>query len=610
MNVRSAIRLVNSLAVVALLFSTASPYARAVDLGAKVENVTFKDIRFLPRSLGDFGSQKAYVLFFTNTTCPLVQRYMPAMKSLHETYAEDGVQFVAVNVGPDDTIKDMASHAIEFEAQFPFVKDFDGSLTKAVGVDRTPGVAVLDADKKLVYRGRINSQYRLGGVSPNKGRADLEEAIKEVLADQPVSVSETPVDGCMITFAKLPEPSEPITYTKHISRIMKQHCQTCHRDGTAAPFALGSYEDVSSQGSMLAEVVAEQRMPPWYASPAHGKFRNDRSLTRQQQIQVAQWFAAGMPEGDPQDLPEPFEPPTTDWEIGTPDLVINTAKTIEVQAEGYIPYTYVVLPYIFLQDTWVEAFEIKPLNPDVVHHCNMAYGTIGGKAGGYETFITGYVPGGQAMDLAKIEPGVAYKIPARSVLGLQIHLVTTGKKEEADISVGLRFAKTTVKKQSHHLVLDTKMQIEPHHPAWPVRDTKTIKQDATILGMFCHMHLRGKDMTFFANLPDGTTQTLLEIPNYNFDWQHGYELTPGDVKLPSGTEIEVVSHYDNSKFNPYNPDPTRTVPYGAQTYDEMMNGFIFFTYDEENLNIAIDPKTGHEVKKPAAKQDDVAAIAK
>ncbi len=597
MNVREKSSFALGLALIGSLIWVWSPPAAATEIGEQIGDLSFKDIRYLPRSLADFGERKAYVLFFTNTDCPLVQRYMPVLMKLDETYGPQGVQFVAVNVGREDSIKDMAAHALEFGAAFPFVKDFDGSVTRAVGVERTPGVAVLDGQMKLAYRGRIDSQYRLGGVSPNPGRADLEEAIKQVLGGESVSVAETPVDGCKITFAKLPEPTEPVTYSRQIARIMKLHCQSCHHEDTAAPFALGTYQEVSAQGEMVAEVVSEQRMPPWYAHPEHGSFKNDRSLTRQERIQVAQWVAAGMPEGDPKDLPEPYVAPQTDWEIGQPDLVIKTSSAYTIPAQGYVPYDYAILPYVFLEDTWVEAFEIKPHNPEVVHHCNMAYGTMGGKSG-YETFITGYVPGGQAMDLARIEPGVAYKIPARSVLGLQIHHVTTGKEEQSEISVGLRYCKSTVRKQSHHYVLDKKMQIEPQHSAWQVSDSKTLPKDATMLGMFCHMHLRGKDMTFYAHLPDGETRTLLEIPNYNFDWQLGYELNPGDVKLPAGTKIEAVAHFDNSSFNPYNPDPNRTVPYGQQTYDEMMNGFIFFIYDDENLNIEVDPKTGRP--KPGA----------
>ncbi len=196
------------------------------------------------------------------------------------------------------------------------------------------------------------------------------------------------------------------------------------------------------------------------------------------------------------------------------------------------------------------------------------------------------------MDLARIEPGVAFKVPARSVLGLQIHHVTTGKEEQSQISVGLRFAKSNVRKQSRHVILDKPMHIEPYHSAWEVNDEKTIAEDSTVLGMFCHMHLRGKDMTFYAHEPSGKKRKLLEIPNYNFDWQLGYELNPGDVRVPAGTKIEAVAHFDNSQFNPYNPDPTRTVPYGQQTFDEMMNGFLFYTYDNEDLGIKIDPKTG------------------
>jgi hypothetical protein len=378
---------------------------------------------------------------------------------------------------------------------------------------------------------------------------------------------------------------------------MKKHCQNCHHEGTAAPFSLGTYDEVSAQGEMVAEVVSEQRMPPWYAHPEIGKFKNDRTLSRAERIEVAQWVTAGMPEGDPKDLPEPYLPPGTEWEIGEPDLVIKTAKPYKIPADGYVPYDYAILPYIFLQDTWVEAFEIKPHNPNVVHHCNMAYGSMNGGKSGYETFITGYVPGGQAMDLARIESGVAYKIPARSVLGLQIHHVTTGKEEQSEISVGLRYAKSTVRKQSRHVILDKPMKIEPQHSAWEVSDSKEIKHKATVLGMFCHMHLRGKDMTFYAHQPDGETRKLLEIPNYNFDWQLGYELNPGDVRVPAGTKIEAVAHFDNSAFNPYNPDPTRTVPYGQQTYDEMMNGFLFYTFDEEDLAIEVDPKTGKPVTK-------------
>ncbi len=269
----------------------------------------------------------------------------------------------------------------------------------------------------------------------------------------------------------------------------------------------------------------------------------------------------------------------------------------KIQADGFIPYKYVVLPYIFKEDTYVSAIEILPHNRQVVHHCNMAYVSIAKMKGGDDTFITGYVPGGQPMDLRPQQPSdpeVAFKIPGGSTLVLQIHYTTTGKEEQSLISVGFRYPQKGVDKISHHFVLDPhNIAIAPGDPMWRMSAAKTIPENATLLGMFTHMHVRGRDMTFIAEYPDGKRDTLLQIPNFNFEWQLAYECRN---HLPAGTKIEAVAHFDNSKFNPYNPDPTRTVPYGPQTYDEMFNGFVFWTNDDENLELNIDPRTGRVVK--------------
>jgi len=575
---------------------------RTVSMGEVVDELSFKDLRYLPRSLDDFESKKAFVLVFTNTTCPLVQRYLPRLQRLSDRYSDQGVQFIAINVGPDDSIMAVAAHSLKYGARFPFVKDVDGSCVAALGVSRTPEVVVLDGEKRLVYRGRIDDQYRLGGVRPDVRRHDLQEALDELLAGEEISVPETRVDGCKITLASPPEPKEEITFTKHISRLMQDHCQDCHRENTAAPFSLISYEDVASNAEMVAEVVSEGRMPPWFANPEFGHFINDRSLTSEERDEIVAWARDGAPKGDPSDMPRTREFDETKWHIGKPDLVLTMKKAIDVPADGYLPYAYVVLPHFFLKDTWIEAFEILPHNPAVVHHCNAAYAS--GKDGASaETFITGYVPGGQPLATSDFSSGVALKIPRYSVIGLQIHIITTGKPEKCEISVGIRFARGTVKQQLYHVILDNRtFEIPPEDPAYLVSDDAMLDHDVTLLGMFSHMHLRGKDMTFLAHLPDGATRTLLQIPNYNFDWQLGYEIEPGKVRLPKGTRLEAVAHYDNSSFNPYDPNPNRAVPYGDQTYDEMMNGFAFFTHDGEDLNIEVNPKNGQEIKKKDHKE--------
>jgi hypothetical protein len=183
---------------------------------------------------------------------------------------------------------------------------------------------------------------------------------------------------------------------------------------------------------------------------------------------------------------------------------------------------------------------------------------------------------------------------------IQIHYVTTGKKERCRISVAFKYASGRIDKHIRfHLLEDRKLVIPPGAPAHRVSDSRVLASDSVGLGLFCHMHLRGRDMTFKAHYPDGKSETLLVIPNYNFDWQMAYVWRPGQKKLPKGTRLEAIAHYDNSAFNPFNPNPKVTVREGQQTADEMMNGFVFFIDADEELGLDIDGKTGRpkEAKK-------------
>jgi hypothetical protein len=237
----------------------------------------------------------------------------------------------------------------------------------------------------------------------------------------------------------------------------------------------------------------------------------------------------------------------------------------------------------------VQAVEIVADNPRVLHHCNLAYGNL---AGGVqeENFITGNVPGGEVMSL---DDGVGFCIPAGSVLGLQIHYVATGKAEKCRVSVGLRYPRNVVQQQLRHIQLNTRrFAIPPGAPAHRVAASRVLDRDIEGVGMFAHMHLRGKDMTFSAHLPDGKSETLLIIPNYSFSWQVPYRWQPGAKRFPKGTRLECVAHFDNSAFNAYNPDPTATVRHGPQTHHEMMYGFFFYLDAAERLGLTIDSKTG------------------
>ncbi len=593
--------LCKSLVIVAVVTLLASP-ARAekapsktddgptVKIGQKVDDFTFKDIRYLPRTLADFGERKAYVLMFTTLDCPLVQRYLPKFVELDAAYRDKGVQFLSVNVGPGDDVREVAYQGMRVDAQFPMAKDFDGQVVRAVGATRAAEVVVLDADRKLRYRGRVDDQFRLGGERPNATRDDLKSAIDDVLAGRDVAVAETAIDGCLINYPKPRERKTPVTFAEHVAPLLQKHCQDCHHAGaTEAPFALVSYEDAADHASMIAEVVNEQRMPPWFGSREYGHFSNHRGMSADERAVVEDWVRGDCLKGDLAKAPSPRVFPETKWKIGEPDVVIKTPVQ-KIPATGYIPYRYIMLTsHLFTKDTWVQGVQILPQNSKVMHHCNMFYMKVGEKPS-EDNFITGQVPGGDAMVL---DDHVGFMIPAGSVLGLQIHYVTLGEEATDQISVGLRYAREVIDKQLRLTqVTNLSFVIPPGAPHYKVEAVRELKHDVTGYGLFSHMHLRGEDMTFRAEYPDGRKETLLVVPNYSFDWQQAYRWERGKQKFPKGTKLEVVAHYDNSPFNPFNPDPKKAVKEGQQTFQEMMYGFVFYTQDDERLGLTIDPKTG------------------
>ncbi len=585
--------------VATLVFLSAiDPAARGaepdVKIGTKIGSLGFKDIRYLPRSLADFKDKKAFVLAFTTNGCPLAERYLSVLQRLEKDFRSKGVQFLAINVGADDSILDLASQAVEHEIEFPFVKDWDGSCARKLGITRTPTVVILDDKYALLYRGRIDDQYRLSGNRKEPSREDLREAIGEFLAGKQISVTETAVDGCLISRPAPVKPGKDITYSEHIAPLLQKHCVECHQKDAVAPFSLENYKQVVARADTIAEVVQEGRMPPWFASPKFGHFVNQRGLSTQERELISTWVRGGSPAGDESKLTTRPEAKSDRWRIGKPDLIVKDLLTYTLPKEGDVPYKYTILPHIFEEDTWVQAMQILPDNLRAVHHCNLAFISSKEKFK-MENFITGYVPGGEPMNL---EDGVAVCIPAGSVLALQIHLVTTGKEEKCRLAVGLKYSSGTVKKRLRfHLLADYKFAIPPGAPAHSVKASTVLEEDAIGVGLFAHMHLRGRDMTFRTVNDEDKSETLLMIPNYNFNWQMAYRWEYGKQRLAKGTHLECLAHFDNSPFNPFNPDPKATVRDGEQTRDEMMNGFFFYVREKENLKLEVDGATGHVKSK-------------
>ena len=549
----------------------------AGSIGQAVHAFTLSDYRGREHSLAEYDEAQVVVLAFLGTECPLVKLYGPRLEQLSRTYAERGVVFLGVNSNVHDSITEIAAYARAHGLTIPILKDVGNKLADRLGAERTPEVFVLDRDRIIRYRGRIDNQYGVGYARDEPDRRELADAVEAVLAGREIAVTRTEVDGCIIGRVRDVNVASPITYSKQIARILQKRCVECHREGEIAPFALTEYDEVAGWAAMIEEVVSENRMPPWHADPAHGTFANDRRLTSQEKQLIAHWAAAGAPEGDPRDLPEPVEY-TSDWQLlQKPDLVIPMRdQPFSVSAEGAIRYQYFTVDPGFEEDRWVKMAEVLPGNRAVVHHVLVFVSPPNSRESegvGGEHLI-GYVPG---LRLQRYPDGMAKLVPAGSKLVFQVHYTPIGTPQEDLSRVGLVFAEPD---EVDHVIVTTRASTG-RSLRIPARDgnfrteatTPAAPQDVRLLSFMPHMHLRGKSFRYEARYPDGRTEVLLDVPEYDFNWQTEYILAE-PATLPAGTRVHAVAHFDNSAANLNNPDPDAEVRWGPQAWDEMMIGYF------------------------------------
>lgn len=548
----------------------------ATAIGKQLAGFSLQDYRGRVYTLEDFRDRQLLVLAFLGTDCPLAKQYGVRLAELDRRYGPKGVAIVGVNSNVQDSPAEIAAYARRLKIEFPILKDVGNRLADQLGAQRTPEVVLLDANCVVRYQGRIDDQFGIGVVRAAPERRYLEEAIEELLSGKEVSHPEEPAEGCLIGRVRPTQTSAPVTYSSHVAGILHRHCVSCHRPGEIAPFALTDYQEVAGWAEMIWEVIQQGRMPPWHASPQYGKFRNDNRLTDEEKQLVRAWVEAGAPLGDPHAVP-PLPTFTTGWQLPRePDLVIKvTPQPFRVPATGEVRYQYFSVDPHFTEDRWIAAAELRPGNRAVVHHI-LAFarqGPFDADEAGVEGFLVGYVPG---LRVEPLPSGMAKRVPAGSKLVFQLHYTPIGTEQEDQSELGLIFADP---KEITHEVITTsvyqrKLRIPPGAAAHRAEATGApLPYDALLLCLMPHMHLRGKSFLYEAIYPDGTREILLDVPRYDFNWQTAYRLAEPKL-LPSGTKIHCVACYDNSAKNLNNPDPTRLVTWGAQTWDEMMIGYF------------------------------------
>ena len=547
--------------------------------GAQVASFTLSDVHRRPRSLADYKDAKAIVVVFTGTECPLANLYVPTLKALHADYAGKGVQFLLINANVQDSFIEVSAHAQEREIPFPMLKDFDHAVADQFGATRTPEAFLLDGERKIRYHGRIDDQYAVGIHREKPTRQELKAALDELLAGKPITTPTTELSGCVIGRADTPRVDRHITYARDVSRILQNRCQECHRQGQIGPMALASYDDAKAWAKTIHEVVLGQRMPPWHADPRFGDFSNNRDLSAAERDTLLAWVEQGCPKGDDKDLPPPKEFPES-WTIGKPDAVYTMAEEFKVPAAGVISYKRFVVDPGFKEDKWIQAAECRPGNRAVVHHIlvyiQQPLRPIYSPDGTAMT-LSGWAPG----DMPAIYPaGTARKVPAGAKLVFEVHYTPNGTEQTDRSSVGVIFSKQPPEREVDvNILANVMLRVPPNAANHKGTLVYLFPKDATVLSFMPHMHLRGTSARYDVTYPDGRKETLLYVPDFDFNWQSIYRFK-GSLSIPKGTKLTWTGWWDNSADNPRNPDPSKEVRWGEQTWDEMQNGWMDVVWEK------------------------------
>lgn len=389
-------------------------------------------------------------------------------------------------------------------------------------------------------------------------------------------------------------PARP-SYTKDVLPILQTDCQLCHRplgqnvSGMIAPMSLMTYQEVRPWAKSIAKTVQTRTMPPWKAAPEFtGQFKHERVLTEDEIATFVNWAKTGAQKGKAGDAPPPIEWPESGWTIGdgTPDLIVEFDEPNWVNDDIDDLYQNITVRLTedqMPEDRWLKAIEFKP-GSEAVHHI-IAYQTAPSGSGA----MTGGMLGGEApgTDPTSWEEGFGVLVPKTPIITFQMHYHKesgpgTGVWDNS--SFAMVFHDEDDAPVTHAVQIASishgAFEIPPRHKNWKVAGAQTFRRDTLILGFMPHLHLRGVACKYTARYPDGTSEVLLDVPRYDFNWQIFYEYKKDKMKeIPAGTRVEFEMWFDNSPERGallgINAD--RPVAFGGPTWDEMDLGWMNYT---------------------------------
>lgn len=554
--------------------------------GSKLPDLTLRAAAGGEESLRVASAPVATVVAFTSAKCPVATVLAPRLAEMESKYSAAGVRFIFINPNAGESDADIIQFASGCAIKGPVLRDPGHAATTAFSVSRTTEIFVFDQKYILQYRGAVDDQYAPGARKPQARRSYLTEAIDAVLRGRTPSVRETQPQGCLIgrEAAASRSAAPPISYYKDIAPILGKHCTDCHAPMEVGPMPLLQYSDVADVSRMIGEVVAEGRMPPWHADPRYGAWSNERRLSDAERSTLLSWVKAGAPEGEkPMNYKDPAPPPADrPWHIGTPDLILKIPRNA-IPAQGTIDYRYITIATGVTEDQYVAAAEVRAGARQNVHHC-LVFCKYPKARKGEQPPIDGGLEGGFFASLVPGEmpnvfpPNAGKLLPAGAQLIFQMHYTATGVAAEDITEIGLKFHKMKPEKTVvTRGITQRRLKIAPGDAQATYEASWTVPQNIQILALSPHMHFRGKSFRYDVQC-GGTTKTILSVPRFDFNWQAVYRPAK-PLSVARGSVIRCEGAYDNSAANPNNPDPTATVRWGDQSWDEMFIGYIDYIED-------------------------------
>jgi len=563
---------------------------------------------------------KTVVIYIHGVGCPIVRQQVPDLSRLAAEYVAKGVRFYALNANPQDDRAAVVAECTATALDLPVLLDDSQLIAESLAVVRTAEALVIRTkDWRIVWRGPLDDRVGYGAQKPQATRRFLAEALDAVLAGQAPPADVPAAKGCAIAFTQ-PRTAHQPDYARDVAPLLIDRCAVCHREGGIGPWAMLDHKKVAGWSAMMREVVFTQRMPPWPADPAHGSFQHVRTLSAAERRTLVHWVDHGAKPAasDPLAAHRPPKPP--EWPLGTPDLIIDLPVQ-NVPATGTLPYRTPTIDVTIDRDRWVRAVDLRPSNPKAMHHAfaftdgdeisveelpeevatrlkpedierlkqlaeafrrrpgqggNNAAGRNPdrGRNTGLTSFFATYVPG---LEPRPFPAGSGKLLKKGAKFSFQLHYTTYGEATVDRPRLGIYFHATPpVQELKVTSAYNVRLQIPPGVRESPTQAVRTFANGATVHALSPHMHYRGSWMKFTAEYPDGRSEVLLSVPRYDLDWQLTYSLATPKV-LPPGAKVVVTGAFDNSSTNEKNPDATKAVRFGQQSWDEMFIGYVVYT---------------------------------